>query len=80
MRSGEHGGRCCWCGLVMRSSGEGSWCLCDAVGGEIEAGGGGCREIGQLRPTSAMVVARERGRLGEGRGGSGDRARYFGPA
>jgi len=34
--------------LATRSSGEGSWCLCDAVGGEIEAGGGGCREMGEL--------------------------------
>ena len=36
---------------------------------------------GAHRPRSAMVAARERGRrLREGRGGSGDRARYFGPA
>lgn len=29
------------------------------VGGETEAGGGGCREVGELRPRSAMVAARE---------------------
>lgn len=34
-----------------------SWCLCDAGGGEIEAGGGSGREIDDLELCSSMAAA-----------------------
>ena len=63
MRSGEHGGQVLlvWIGDEEQRGGFVVSMRC-RVGGEIEAGGGGCKEIGELRPRSAMVAARERGR------------------
>ena len=42
------------------------WCLCDAGGGEIEAGDGSGREIDDLELGSSMAAAAASGVAGEG--------------